>query len=346
MSLCLVWAYYGRKMTAAKAPKINHSGELTAGVLKGDRMALARAITLVESARPKDMAEAEILLTRLLPQTGKAVRLGISGAPGVGKSTFIEAFGAHLTKTGKRVAVLAVDPTSRRSGGSILGDKTRMTELARNPNAFIRPSPSGAAQGGVARRTREAMVVVEAAGFAVVIVETVGVGQAETAVAEMTDLFVLLVGPGGGDDLQGIKRGVMELADIVLVTKADGDLAAAAARAAADYQGALHLLRPRYADLPPPVLKISSLENRGIGESWAAMEKIHRALARGGRLKRLRAEQAKRWFWNEVRTTLSEMVDADPSVSRYAKELETAVEKGALLPASAARQFLRVFRGA
>ena len=311
-----------------------------------DRAALARAITLVESTKPADVAQAETLLTQLLPRAGRAVRLGISGAPGVGKSTFIEAFGAHLTKMNQRVAVLAVDPTSRRSGGSIMGDKTRMTELARNPNAFVRPSPSGMALGGVARRTREAMVVVEAAGFDVVIVETVGVGQSETAVADMTDLFVLLVGPGGGDELQGIKRGVMELADIVLVTKADGDLAPAAARAAADYTGALHLLRPKYAGLPPSVLKISSLEGKGIAEAWTAMEKLFTALKAEGRLSRLRSEQAKRWFWNEVHAALLDAVESDPKTARLARELEATVEQGVVLPASAARQFLRALHQA
>lgn len=333
-------------MTSAKAPAVDDVQELVAGVMNGDRPTLARAITLVESTKPGDVAQAETMLTQLLPRAGRAMRLGISGAPGVGKSTFIEAFGAHLTRVGKLVAVLAVDPTSRRSGGSILGDKTRMTELARNPNAFIRPSPSGAAMGGVARRTREAMVVVEAAGFDVVIVETVGVGQSETAVADMTDLFVLLIGPGGGDELQGIKRGVMELADIVLVTKYDGDLAAAAARTAADYQGALNLLRPKYADLSPMVLKISSLEGRGIAEAWNAMEKIYGSLKRDGRLAKLRAEQAKRWFWNEVHAALIETVDADPRTAKLAKDLEATVEQGTVLPASAVRQFLQAIRRA
>src|SRR5690348_14604418 len=206
----------------------------------GDRRALARAITLVESTKPADREKAEELLSAVLPDAGRAIRLGISGAPGAGKSTFIEAFGGYLTKQGHKVAVLAVDPSSRRSGGSILGDKTRMEKLARDTNAFIRPSPAGTTLGGVARRTREAMLLTEAAGFDVVIVETVGVGQSETAVSEMVDLFVLLLAPGGGDDLQGIKRGVMELADLVIVTKADGELAAVARRTEADYRMAMH----------------------------------------------------------------------------------------------------------
>ena len=235
----------------------------------GDRRALARAITLVESTKTADREKAESLLSDLLPHAGKAMRLGISGAPGAGKSTFIEAFGTYLTGQGHKVAVLAVDPSSRRSGGSILGDKTRMEKLARDPNAFIRPSPAGTTLGGVARRTREALLLAEAAGFDVVIVETVGVGQSETAVSEMVDLFVLLLSPGGGDDLQGIKRGVMELADLVVVTKADGDLKAAASRAASDYHAALHLMRPKYPSLPPGVLQVSAVENAGIEQAWA-----------------------------------------------------------------------------
>lgn len=341
-----IGGHYGRKMTAPKAAKRNEMAELVQAVHRADRVALGRAITLVESTKAEDIAEAETLLTRLLPHSGRALRLGISGAPGVGKSTFIEAFGAHLTSMNKRVAVLAVDPSSRRSGGSILGDKTRMTELARNPRAFIRPSPAGQTAGGVARRTREAMVVVEAAGFDVVLVETVGVGQAETAVADMTDLFVLLVAPGGGDELQGIKRGVMELADLVVVTKWDGDLKPAAERTAADYQAALHLLRPRYADLSPVVVKVSAREGRGIVEVWAGAEKIHAKLAGDGRLALLRAEQAKRWFWSEVHAALVETAERDPKMAALARDLEAKVEQEHLLPASAARHFVTALRDA
>src|SRR5690606_29753803 len=210
--------------------------------------ALARAITLVESRRVADQEAAEKLLLAILPQTGRAVRLGISGTPGVGKSSFIERFGLLLTGQGKKVAVLAIDPSSQLSGGSILGDKTRMEKLARDPNAFIRPTPAGAALGGVARRTREAMLLTEAAGFDVVLIETVGVGQSETTVAGMVDMFLLLLAPGGGDDLQGIKRGIMELADLVIINKADGDLLPKARLAAADYRMALQLMRPRHAE--------------------------------------------------------------------------------------------------
>ena len=239
---------------------------LVAGVQGGDRRALAQAITLVESTHPDHRAQAEDLLARLLPATGGALRLGITGVPGVGKSTFIEVFGGHLIDAGRRVAVLAVDPSSQVNRGSILGDKTRMATLARNPAAFIRPSPAGRTLGGVARRTREAMLVCEAAGFDVVIVETVGVGQSETAVAEMADVFVLLLQPGGGDELQGFKRGIMELADLFVITKADGELEAAAARAAAEYQGALGLLRPGRAAGSAAVLRRDrGRDPRGLG---------------------------------------------------------------------------------
>ncbi len=317
-----------------------------AALLKGDRRALARAITLVESTRARDQREAEDLLTALLPHAGGAIRIGISGAPGVGKSTFIEAFGLHLTGLGKTVAVFAIDPSSRRSGGSMLGDKTRMEKLSRAPRAYIRPSPAGTTLGGVARRTRESMLLAEASGFDIVLIETVGVGQSETAVADMTDLFVLLASPGGGDDLQGIKRGVMELADLLLVTKADGDLLAAANRAAADYQGALHLMRPKHPGLSPEVLKVSAVKGAGIGRAWDEMASIHAALASGGGLARLRAEQSRRWFWSEVQTLLSEAILDDPGLAADAARLETAVAQGGSLPAAAARTLLGRFRGA
>jgi LAO/AO transport system kinase len=319
--------------------------ELTDLVRSGDRRALARAITLVESTRPSDRQQAEDLLTALLPQTGSAIRIGVSGAPGVGKSTFIEAFGALVTGEGHGLAVLAVDPSSRRSGGSILGDKTRMETLARNPNAFIRPSPAGTTMGGVARRTREAMLVTEAAGFDVVLVETVGVGQSETAVAEMVDVFVLLIGPGGGDELQGIKRGVMELADIVIVTKADGALKEAAARAAADYGHALHIMRPKYPGIAPQVLQVSSVEGRGIAEAWATMRSMRDKLEASGELSRLRQEQLRRWFRAEVREGLLEQVEASAAARSQAETLEAAAAAGETLPSAAAKAFLARFRG-
>ena len=318
---------------------------LAASVTSGDRKALARAITLVESTRSTDREAAEKLLTGLLPQTGRAARIGISGAPGAGKSTFIEALGAHATGTGKELAVLAVDPSSLRSGGSILGDKTRMATLARNPLAFIRPTPSGAISGGVARYTREAILLSEAAGYDIILVETVGVGQSEIAVAEMVDLFVLLVAPGSGDDLQGIKRGAMELADLVLITKADGDLLDAANRAFADYRAALQLMRPKYPDIPPEIAKTSSRTGAGIAECWSLIEALVDQLKSGGHLARLRAEQLRGWFWSEVRTTLVEALTADPAMSAEAAALETAVLAGRSLPEAAARTLIRAFRG-
>jgi LAO/AO transport system kinase len=330
-----------------KERRLKSGGQDIAAALKNrDRRALARAITLVESTRAKDREQAEHLLAEVLPETGRAMRVGISGAPGAGKSTFIEAFGLYLTGQAQRVAVLAVDPSSQRSGGSILGDKTRMEKLARDPHAFIRPSPAGTTLGGVARRTREALLLAEAAGFNIVLVETVGVGQSETAVAEMVDLFVLLVSPGGGDDLQGIKRGVMELADLVLVTKADGDLAAAAGRAASDYQAALHLMRPKYQGLFPQVLKVSAAEGRGIEEAWRTITAFHQALRESGQLQSLRREQARRWFWNEVEAVLAEEIGADPATAERAAQLESAVVAGDALPHAAARALIRAFRRA
>ena len=308
---------------------------------KGDRRALARAITLAESTKSADREKAESLLSEVLPKAGRAMRLGISGAPGAGKPTFIEAFGTYLTTQGHKVAVLAVDPSSRRSGGSILGDKTRMEKLARDPNAFIRPSPAGTTLGGVARRTREAMLLVEAAGFDVVLVETVGVGQSETAVSEMVDLFVLLLSPGGGDDLQGIKRGVMELADLALVTKSDGDLKAAATRAAADYRNALHLMRPKYSGVSPAVLQVSSIEGTGITEAWTVMKNLHDTLMKRGHLKHLREDQARRWFWNEMQAVLTEEILNNEKLGKEAKKLEAAVVAGKALPYAAARALFR-----
>ena len=317
---------------------------LADGVRSGDRRALARAITLVESARAADRPRAEELLTALLPDTGRAMRIGISGAPGVGKSTFIEAFGALITGEGHKLAVLAVDPSSRRSGGSILGDKTRMELLARNPKVFIRPSPAGSTLGGVARRTREAVLVTEAAGFDVVMVETVGVGQSETAVAEMVDLFVLLISPGGGDELQGIKRGVMELADIVIVTKADGELKPAASRAASEYAHALHLMRPKYAGVSPEVLQVSSIEGRGLTEAWSAMRSMRSKLEAGGDLTRLRQDQLRRWFRSEVHQSLLEMVEDSAEARREAAKIEAGVVSGSVLPPAGARALLVRFR--
>jgi LAO/AO transport system kinase len=312
---------------------------LVDGLQAGDRRALARAITLVESIRDDHRREATAVLDRVLPATGRAVRIGISGPPGVGKSTFIEAFGTSLTDAGHQVAVLAVDPSSARSGGSILGDKTRMERLARAPQAFIRPSPAGTELGGVARRTREALLLCEAAGFDVVIVETVGVGQSELAVADLVDVFVLLASPSGGDDLQGIKRGIMELADLVVVTKADGELANAANHAAADLRRAIHLLRPKYEGLTTETLLVSSTEGTGIAEVWDAVRRIHGELTTSGQLAGLRARQARAWLWDEVRAGLLDRFRSERTAEEI-EQVEAAVMAGEVAPGVAAQQLL------
>jgi LAO/AO transport system kinase len=301
---------------------------------------LARAITLVESTRADHRADAAALLDALLPSTGRAIRVGISGAPGVGKSTFIEAFGLHLLDRGHRVAVLAVDPSSSRGGGSVLGDKTRMEDLARHPDAYIRPSPSGGAVGGVARRTREAMLVCEAAGHDVVLVETVGVGQSETEVDDMVDVFVLLVAPGAGDELQGIKRGVMELADLVVVTKADGDLLGPARQAAADYRQALHLLRPKHPGWAAEVVLCSAVEGKGVADVWTAVDALNQRLANSGELDARRSSQAKSWFWSEIRERLLAQLRDDPDRAARIADLERQVVDGAISPAAAAESLL------
>lgn len=318
--------------------------ELAEGIARGDRRALARAITLAESTRADDRVAARDLLREVLPRTGAAFRLGISGPPGAGKSTFIESLGLRLADQGIHLAVLAIDPSSARSGGSILGDKTRMVELARRPEAFIRPSPAGAGAGGVARRTREVMLLAEAWGAGVVIVETVGVGQSEHTAAAMVDQFLLLLPPGGGDDLQGIKRGIMELADLVVVTKADGDLGPAAARAAQDYRAAVGLLQPRHPDLPTPVLTASALEGRGVGEAWEALVARRAALADSGRLEAQRRAQAREWMWSEVREGAIAAAREGMRGHR-AEELERSVEAGDLLPEDAAEEVLAALLG-
>ncbi|MEY2570666.1 MAG: GTPase, partial [Acidimicrobiaceae bacterium] len=270
--------------------------------------------------------------------TGTARRVGISGPPGVGKSTLIEALGIQLLDAGHRVAVLAVDPSSTQSGGSILGDKTRMDRLARHDGAYIRPSPSSGAMGGVTPRAREVLVVLEAAGYDIALVETVGVGQSETEVDDMVDTFVLLVAAGGGDELQGIKRGVMELADIVVVTKADGDLLAAANRAAADHRHALHLLRPKHPGWTTEVLLASAVRGEGIDEVWQAVERHRAMLEADGGLERRRSAQARDWLWAEVRLELLRRLDDDPSLRTELGDVEAAVARGELSPLRAARR--------
>jgi LAO/AO transport system kinase len=315
--------------------------DLAQQVLDGDRRALARAITRVESTRPDHRHDAEELLATLLPHTGRSIRIGISGAPGAGKSTFIESLGTHVIDAGHRVAVLAVDPSSARSGGSILGDKTRMERLARSPKAFVRPSPTRGTLGGVARRTREALLVCEAAGFDVVLVETVGVGQSEVAVAAMVDIFLVLVAPGAGDELQGLKRGIMELADVVVVNKADGDLRRAAATTASEYSSALHLMRPRAAEWTPRVVTCSAIEGTGIAAVWDAVEEFRTAA--GAALATRRGEQAKEWLWSEVTGSLLDRLRADPATAALARTLESDVTAGRVTPRAAAHRLLDEF---
>jgi LAO/AO transport system kinase len=320
--------------------------KLIAALRRGDRRALARAITLVESTRPDHREEAERLVEALLPQTGGAVRIGISGPPGAGKSTFIERFGLAGIALGRRVAVLAVDPASKRGGGAILGDKTRMTELARSSEAFIRPSSAGDAVGGVGRHSREAILLCEAAGFDAVLVETVGVGQAETAVAGIVDFFVLILPPAAGDELQGIKRGVVELADLVLVNKADGELAAAAQRSAADYASAVRLIRPLLPEWQVPVRAISALEGTGVREVWDEVAEFRAALEQTGAWSRRRAEQARTALWSEIGEGLLEHFRAAPAVARRLAGLEAEVMAGARTPTAAARALLAAFLAA
>jgi LAO/AO transport system kinase len=317
--------------------------ELAAQIADGDRRALARGITLVESTRDDHRDEADALLAELMPRTGGAIRVGISGAPGAGKSTLIEAVGLRLVDGGHRVAVLAIDPSSPRGGGAILGDKTRMGELTRREAAFVRPSPTGGTLGGVTRRTREALLLCEAAGFDVVIVETVGVGQSEVAVDGMVDCFCLLISPGGGDELQGIKRGIMELADVVVVNKADGDLEPVAKATAADYTNALHLLRPKHASWAARVVVCSALTGAGIDDVWTAVAEQHAALDGAGELTARRAEQARSWMWAELSEALLERLRRDPDASAAAGRLEAEVVAGTMPPPVAAAEVLRAF---
>ena len=318
------------------------SEALAEAIAGGDRRALAQGITLVESTRAEDRPRADALLETLLPRAGKSIRLGISGAPGVGKSTFIQTFGLHVIAQGHRLAVLAVDPSSRIGGGSILGDKTRMAELALDQRAFIRPSPAGQTLGGVARRSREALLLCEAAGHDVVLVETVGVGQSETAVADMTDMFLLLLQPGGGDELQGIKRGIVELADLILVNKADGDMLEAAGRTAADYQHALRLLRPATAGWQPEVLRCSALTGAGIPEVWNKVEAFRKAVGSKAIADR-RARQARAWLKAELADSLMEALAREPDIARRLPALEARVAAGTATPGAAARALLAGF---
>jgi LAO/AO transport system kinase len=313
------------------------------GVRRGDRAILGRAISLVESNLKAHQDLAQAVLTQLLPATGNAHRVGISGVPGVGKSTFIEALGTNLTRNGHRVAVLAVDPTSERTKGSILGDKTRMVNLSQDPNAFIRPSPSSGSLGGVGRKTRETMLLCEAAGFDVVLVETVGVGQSETMVADMVDFYLVLMLAGAGDELQGIKRGILELADMVAVNKADGGNEKLAERARREYEGALELMHGRTDSWKVPVVKCSGLGNQGLDELWAHVERHRSELAASGTLEEVRKKQLLHWMWQMVEGELLDRLHRHPDVRAQVPELEARVHDGKLTATVAAQKLLEAF---
>jgi LAO/AO transport system kinase len=315
-----------------------------AAIRKGDRRAIARTITLLESTRDDLALQGQAVLDELIPHTGNAVRIGITGPPGVGKSTFIEALGMFLLERGHEVAVLAVDPSSPVTGGSILGDKTRMERLAQEDRAFIRPSPSGGSLGGVANRTRESILVCEAAGFDVILVETVGVGQSEIAVRSMVDFFLVLLQPGAGDELQGIKKGALELADALVVNKADGATLAAAERAQAEHMQAMGLLRPHSAHWKPVVLAVSALEGRGMDEVWATILEHGATQERSGEREARRSTQARAWMWSLVEEGLRRSFRRDPSVASLVDELEGNVESRKTTPAAAARALLEAFK--
>ena len=311
-------------------------------IREGDRVALARAITLVESAKPEDQARAEALLDELLPSTGKSIRVGISGVPGAGKSTLIDQLGLNLVAQGHKVAVLAVDPTSSRSGGSILGDKTRMGRLASEPNAFIRPSPAGDWLGGVTKTTRETIALAEAAGHDVVLVETVGVGQSETAVSNMVDVFVVVAIPGAGDELQGIKRGLLELADIIAVNKADGDQVERANRAAMEYRTALHILAAGHSNWDPQVLTLSARDNKGLDALWTKIMERHASLAASGGLDERRSGQSASWMREIFEQRLLAAFKGGKRAARHFKELEDKVRAGKMTASAAARELGRL----
>ncbi len=308
-----------------------------------DRRELARAITLIESTRADHRLEADALLESIMPWTGNSLRIGITGTPGVGKSTLIESFGQMVIEQGYKLAVLTIDPSSSLSGGSILGDKTRMQVLSTLPNAFIRPSPAGKTLGGVARRTRECILLCEAAGFDLVLVETVGVGQSETLVSMMTDIFLLMLQPAGGDDLQGIKRGIMELADIVAINKADGDLLKSATRSAADIQQAQNLLRPRTTGWNVPVLTMSALKQQGLDKVWAAILDLKELLQSDQQWDKRRSQQASQWLIDDTREALYSTLLNDPDLEQELEQFEQAVVDGKLPASVAASRLVRMF---
>ena len=321
------------------------ASEMATDIREGNRKLLAKAITIIESTRNDHRILAETLLEKLLPYSGNSLRLGISGVPGVGKSTFIETLGLLLLKYGHRVAVLTVDPSSPKTGGSILGDKTRMEKLSRQPNVFIRPSPSGGALGGVARRTREVILTAEAAGYDVILVETVGVGQSEVSVYHLTDMFLLLLAPGGGDDLQGIKKGIVELADLIAVNKADGNLREVAEQAKQHYAAALELLRHNDKKWKTRVMSVSALEDHGVTEIWHTICEFQKLMTESGDLISRRAEQAANSMWNEITEDFLSLVRHDSETQALALKLEASVRAGTVSAASAARQVLNHFTG-
>lgn len=315
------------------------------GILSGSRATLARAITLIESTNPEHEKLGQKLLTRLLPRAGKAQRIGISGVPGAGKSTFIDSFGSYLTSLGHEVAVLAIDPSSRRTGGSILGDKTRMQRLASDPKAFIRPSPSGGSLGGVARKTREASLLCEAAGFDVVIIETVGVGQSEITVAEMVDFFLVLMLPNAGDELQGIKKGILEIADLIAVNKADGENLQTARRAARHYETALHYVRPTSPNWQVPVLTVSALERKGLDRVWEKIQEHARIMEESGERKARRDQQLLSWTWGLVEEALLDAFRSAPGMDERIARLEQQILERQTTPLLAAQELLAAFLG-
>jgi LAO/AO transport system kinase len=314
--------------------------QLAEGVRTGNRAMLARAITLVESGKPEHQSQAQDLLQHLLPHTGNAIRIGITGVPGVGKSTTIDQLGMNLIAGGQRVAVLAVDPTSKRSGGSILGDKTRMNRLASHPSGYVRPSPTSGTLGGVAKKTRETLALAEAAGYDVVIVETVGVGQSEVTVADMVDFFLVLLLPGGGDELQGIKKGIIEVADMIAINKADGDNIDRARQSASDYRGALGLITPSSANWQPPVVTISGLSNLGLDELWQKVLDHRARMIASGEFQERRKAQAVGWMHDLLTERLMGLIRHDKAMSRRLTDCETRVRQGALTPSRAVDEIM------